>query len=103
MAGMLAIIPGAGHLYCGERLRGVTYMMGTVVGLFLFLTPGLFLWAASVPDVLLCVRRRNRLAPPMLHTSMVNISDGRDPASPPLQAAVVAEETPPVPWSESAP
>jgi len=61
VAGMLALIPGAGHLYCGESLRGVTYLAGTVAGLFLFVVPGVFIWAASIPDVVLCVRRRNRL------------------------------------------
>ena len=102
VAGMLAIIPGAGHFYCGERLRGVAYMMGTAVGLFLFVAPGLFIWAASVPDVVLCVGRRNRMMPPLLHPSVGNITDGSDPAHPPLQPGEPVEETPPVPWIESA-
>jgi hypothetical protein len=103
VAGLLAVIPGAGHFYCGQRLRGVAYLMGTVAGLFLFVVPGLFLWAASVPDVILCVRRCNRLAPPLLHQSMMKtISDGPDPGYSPLQPAAPAEELPPVPWTESA-
>ncbi|MCZ6833915.1 MAG: hypothetical protein O7F11_09235 [Acidobacteria bacterium] len=102
VAGILAVIPGAGHFYCGERLRGVSYMLGTAVGLFLFVVPGLFLWAASIPDVVLCARRRNRMMPPLRHMSMVNITDGPDPVSPPLQPAEPVEETPPDPWTESA-
>jgi TM2 domain-containing membrane protein YozV len=84
VAGMLALIPGAGHLYCGEPLRGVTYLAGTVAGLFLFVVPGVFIWAASIPDVILCVRRRNRLASPWLHASALKITDGPDPDCPPM-------------------
>jgi len=102
VAGLLAVIPGAGHFYCGERLRGLTYIMGTAVGMFLFVVPGLFLWAASVPDVVLCVRRRNRMLPPLLHPSVVKITDGPYSALPPLQPAEPVAETPPDPWTESA-
>ena len=102
VAGMLAIIPGAGHFYCGERLRGVAYLMGTAVGLFLFVAPGVFIWAASIPDVVLCVRRHNRMMPPLLHRSAVNVTDGPGPVPPPSPAEQPVEETPPVPWTESA-
>lgn len=102
VAGLLAVIPGAGHFYCGERLRGLTYMLGTAVGMFLFVVPGLFLWAASVPDVILCVRRRNSMLPPLLHGSLVNVTDGSDPVLLPLQPGEPVAETPPAPWTESA-
>jgi hypothetical protein len=82
VASVLALVPGAGHLYCGESLRGVTYLAGTVAGLFLFVVPGIFIWAASIPDVVLCVRRRNRLAKPFVHVSAVRITDGPDPECP---------------------
>ena len=84
VAGMLALIPGAGHFYCGENLRGITYLAGIVGGLFLFLVPGLFIWAASIPDVVLRVRRRNDLASPWLHPSVQKITDGPDPDCPPM-------------------
>ena len=83
VAGMLACIPGAGHLYCGEPLRAVTYLAGIAAGLFLFVVPGVFLWAASIPDAVLCARRRNQLLPPRLHPSITHITDGPDPAGPP--------------------
>jgi len=86
VAGLLALIPGAGHLYCGEPLRAVTYLAGIVAGLFLFVVPGVFLWAASIPDAVLCVHRRNRLAAPYLHASMLRITDGPDPACPPQES-----------------
>lgn len=100
VAGMLAIIPGAGHFYCGERLRGVAYILGTAVGLFLFLVPGLFILAASVPDAILCARRRNYLMLPLLHPSMTNITDVPHPEPPQPERPV--EETPRAPWTESA-
>jgi TM2 domain-containing membrane protein YozV len=105
VAGMLACIPGAGHFYCGESLRGVTYMAGTVAGLFLFVVPGLFIWAASIPDVVLCVRRRNHLASPWLHPSVQKITDGPDPDCPPMphpESPLHPESRPESdPWTES--
>lgn len=103
---MLALIPGAGHLYCGEPLRGVTYLAGTVAGLFLFIVPGLFIWAASIPDVVLCVHRRNRLASPWRHASALRITDdGPDPDCPPqpFPAEPTHPETSPEtdPWTGS--
>jgi len=102
VAGLLAIIPGAGHVYCGERLRGAAYMLGTALGLFLFVLPGLFLWAASFPDVILCVRRHNRMLPPLLHASMVNITDGPARPDPSPRPATPPEEPRSDPWIESA-
>lgn len=100
---MLALIPGAGHFYCGEPLRAVTYLAGTVAGLFLFVVPGLFIWAASIPDVVLCVQRRNAQAAPWLHPSAVRISDGPDPDCPPLPHPAAAGDLEPLPESAPSP
>ena len=81
-AGLLALVPGAGHVYCGRHLRGLTFFMGTLTGLVLYVAPGLIIWAASVPDAVACARRRNRAAPPLEHTALETITDGPDPAVP---------------------
>ena len=88
LAGLLGLVPGAGHVYAGRPLRGLTFLMGTLTGLVLFLVPGLIIWAASVPDAVACARRRNRSAPPLDHPSLETITDGPDPAvpQPPLPA-----------------
>lgn len=99
-AGLLAVIPGAGHFYCGAYLRGMTYMAGTAAGIFLFIIPGIFLWAASILDAVLCARHRNLQALPLVHAGLVNITDGPDPACSPWPKAAVAER-PPAPSPES--
>ena len=83
LAGLLGLVPGAGHVYAGRMLRGLTFLMGTLTGLVLFVVPGLIIWAASIPDAVACARRRNRSAPLLEHTSLATITDGPDPAVPP--------------------
>ncbi len=83
VAALLGLVPGAGHLYAGEPLRGLTWLAGTVVGLFLFVVPGVVIWGASIADASLCARRGNLGLRPFAWTPPITwISDGPDPACP---------------------
>ena len=43
------IVPGVGQMYCGETVRGITFLIGTYLGLVLII-PGIALWLWSVFD-----------------------------------------------------
>ena len=63
LAGLLALLPGGGHLYVGRTARGFACLLGTLAGLVLFIVPGVAIWAASIVDAVLCARQRNEAAP----------------------------------------
>ncbi len=65
LAAFLAVFPGSGHVYVGRSERGLAWLAGTVAGLFLFIVPGLVIWAASMADAALCAHARNAAAPPL--------------------------------------
>ena len=82
------LVPGAGQVYAGEPTRGVTFFMGTATGLFLFVVPGVLIWAAAVVDAVAGARRRNRDAAPLelpvevspvLTPATVHVTDGPPP------------------------
>ena len=88
-AGLLSVaVPGAGHVYAGDPVRGLTYFLGAAVGLFLFVVPGVVLWLAAIGDAVLMAQQRNaRLAalylpaePSPLSFLPVSIRDGPAPA-----------------------
>ncbi len=91
-AGLFGVLmPGGGHVYAGRVWRGMTFFAGTVVGLFLFVVPGLAIWAAGVADAVHCTRRRNAQAPAL------DLPPERSPlADPPLPRIT---DGPPVPDS----
>ena len=63
LAGLLALLPGGGHLYVGRTARGFACLLGTLAGLVLFIVPGVAIWAVSIVDAVLCARQRNQAAP----------------------------------------
>ena len=65
-AGLLALlVPGAGQVFTGQAVRGLTYFLGVLVGLFLFIAPGVVIWLASVGDAVRAARRINATAEPL--------------------------------------
>ncbi|MFQ5671046.1 MAG: hypothetical protein ACE5HD_11105 [Acidobacteriota bacterium] len=99
LAGLLSLVPGAGHVYAGCPARGATFFMGVLIGLFLFVVPGLLLWLVSIPDVVICVRSSNRHAVP-LDLAMVTVTDG--PALLPAPSSCL-EETRAAPPTDPSP
>jgi len=46
-AGVFAIIPGAGHFYAGEQLRGLLFPAGMAVSVYIIVAGSLSEWAAQ--------------------------------------------------------
>lgn len=44
------VIPGAGSIYNGSVLKGILFLIVYVVGLFLFVLPGVIVWIISIYD-----------------------------------------------------
>ena len=104
VAGLLGLAPGAGHIYTGESMRGLTWLAGTLVGLVLFLVPGVLVWVVSIADATLCARRVNLGLRPLSWSPPARwISDGPDPECPESPSRDPVEETrPTAPAQESA-
>ena len=44
VAALLSIVPGLGQVYCGQIVKGILFLILTIIGLILFILPGLFIW-----------------------------------------------------------
>lgn len=44
------VIPGLGQVYDGKTERGFAIFFGTVIGFFIFIIPGLIVWAFGIYD-----------------------------------------------------
>jgi TM2 domain-containing membrane protein YozV len=54
-----SFIPGLGQVYNGETLKGVFFLIGTLLGLFLLLIPGLVVWIYSMYDAHIIAGKMN--------------------------------------------
>jgi TM2 domain-containing membrane protein YozV len=54
-----SLIPGLGQVYNGETLKGFIFLIGTLLGLFLLLIPGLIVWIYSMYDAHITAGRMN--------------------------------------------
>lgn len=54
-----SLIPGLGQIYNGETLKGFAFLVGTMIGLFLLVLPGLFIWIYSMYDAHIIARKMN--------------------------------------------
>lgn len=58
-----SVIPGVGQVYNGESQKGLVLLLGTRLGLFLFLIPGLVVWIYSMYDAYLTAGKMNKETP----------------------------------------
>jgi len=54
-----SLIPGLGQVYNGETLKGFVFLIGTLLGLFLLLIPGLVVWIYSMYDAHITAGKMN--------------------------------------------
>lgn len=54
-----SLIPGLGQVYNGETLKGFFYLLGTLLGLFFILIPGLVVWIYSMYDAHITAGKMN--------------------------------------------
>lgn len=63
------ILPGLGQVYDGKLERGFLIFIGTVIGFFLFIIPGLLVWAFGIYDAYTIALRMNKKEIPFLPTN----------------------------------
>jgi TM2 domain-containing membrane protein YozV len=56
----LSLIPGLGQVYNGMLVRGVILFAATLLGLFIFIVPGVCIWIYSIYDAYQAAEKINR-------------------------------------------
>jgi ABC-type Na+ efflux pump, permease component len=67
------VIPGLGQVYDGKLERGFLIFFGTVIGLFLFIIPGLCVWAFGIYDAYTIACQMNNKEIPFLPTKTAHL------------------------------
>ena len=66
-------IPGLGQVYNGETARGIAILSGTLVGLFIFLIPGLIVWVFGMYDAYSMAKQMNNREIPFKPTKTAHL------------------------------
>ena len=56
----LSLIPGLGQVYNGMLVRGIILFVATLLGLFIFIIPGVCIWIYSIYDAFRTAEKINR-------------------------------------------
>jgi TM2 domain-containing membrane protein YozV len=67
------VIPGLGQVYDGKTERGFAIFFGTVIGLFIFIIPGLIVWAFGIYDAYSLALKMNNKEIPFLPTKTAHL------------------------------
>jgi TM2 domain-containing membrane protein YozV len=67
------VIPGLGQVYDGKLERGFLIFFGTVIGLFVFIIPGLCVWAFGIYDAYTIACQMNNKEIPFLPTKTAHL------------------------------
>ena len=63
-AGVAAILSfiftGSGQVYNGDLLRGIGILVGTIIGSFIFLIPGIIVWIYGIYDAYTTAQKMNK-------------------------------------------
>ena len=60
LAAAFSIVPGLGQVYNGMLVRGIVLFMGTIIGLFVLIIPGVCVWIYAIYDAYRTSGRINR-------------------------------------------
>jgi len=66
--------PGLGQVYSGQLRKGVAIFFGTIVGLLLFVVPGIIIWIFGVADAWLTAKKMNEGKIPFQEHSWLQIT-----------------------------
>jgi len=66
-------IPGLGQVYDGETARGVAIFIGTLIGLFIFLIPGLIVWIFGMYNAYTTAKKMNNKEIPFKPTKTAHL------------------------------
>ncbi|WP_052959061.1 hypothetical protein [Methanoculleus sediminis] len=72
-AGLSLLFNGLGQAYNGQFVRGVLVLLGSLLGLFVMIVPGVAIWAWGVYDAWATARRMNEGLLPYRETSPLAI------------------------------
>jgi TM2 domain-containing membrane protein YozV len=67
------VIPGLGQVYDGKLERGFLIFFGTLIGLFVFIIPGLCVWAFGIYDAYTIACQMNNKEIPFLPTKTAHL------------------------------
>lgn len=51
--------PGLGSVYNGDTLKGVAIYIGVIIGVFLFIVPGIIVWVFGMYDAYTTAKKMN--------------------------------------------
>ena len=66
-------LPGLGQVYDGEMERGIAIFLGTLVGFFVFVIPGLIFWIFGMKDASSLANRMNKREIPFKPTNTAHM------------------------------
>ena len=66
-------IPGLGQVYDGLTARGVAFFFGTLIGLFIFIIPGVAVWIYGMYDAFSLAKKMNNKEIPFLPTKTAHL------------------------------
>lgn len=67
------VLPGLGQVYDGKLERGILVFLGTLAGFFLFVIPGLCVWAFGIYDAYSLALQMNKKEIPFLPANTAHI------------------------------
>lgn len=67
------IIPGLGQVYDGKTERGFAVFFGTIIGLFLFILPGVIVWLFGIYDAYTLAQQMNNKEIPFAPTNTTHL------------------------------
>ena len=67
------VLPGFGQVYDGKLERGILVFLGTIAGFFLFIIPGLCIWAFGIYDAYSIALQMNKKEIPFLPANTAHI------------------------------
>lgn len=67
------IFAGSGQIYNGEMIKGILVLLGTLIGVLIFVIPGLIVWLYGIYDAYVTSKRMNEGSIPYRETTLANI------------------------------
>jgi TM2 domain-containing membrane protein YozV len=74
IAGILSFIfPGSGQVYNGEMVKGVLVLLGTLIGVLIYVIPGVIVWIYGIYDAYATSKKMNEGKIPYQSPSLAHI------------------------------
>jgi len=67
------VVPGLGQVYNGMTARGIAILIGTAIGLFIVVIPGVVVWLYGMVDAYTTAKKMNDREIPFLPTSTAHL------------------------------